>query len=374
MRHDELTTEMTCGDAPQGRLCVVLREALLAWFHEVKREMPWRRTRDPYAIWVSEIMLQQTRVATVLPYYDAFLRRFPSVRELAEAPEEEVLRLWAGLGYYSRARNLHAAARQILQEHAGQFPATWQQVRALPGIGDYTAGAILSLAFGQPVPCIDGNAERVLCRLFGIEEAPKRNPARTRIREVATALVTCDTPGDVNQALMEMGSTLCTPRSPGCEACPVSNWCRARAEGRQAQLPQLPSREKTVRVRSAAVLVRSTEGVLLAQRSTGGVWAGLWEFPQVEVSQGRSRAALAAHLQESLELRITVGRRALQIAHGIMNRTITLEVFEATAEGTDLRVRGYAQARWVRAEDFGDYAFSAPHRRIADWVKEAGVA
>lgn len=287
MRHDEITTELTDGDAPQGRLCVVLREALLAWFHEVKREMPWRRTRDPYAIWVSEIMLQQTRVATVLPYYDAFLRRFPSVRELGEAPEEEVLRLWAGLGYYSRARNLHAAARQILGEHAGQFPDTWQQVRALPGIGDYTAGAILSIAFGRPVPCIDGNAERVLCRLFGIEGAPKRNPAKSRIHEVATALVTCDTPGDVNQAFMEMGATLCTPRSPGCEACPVSAWCRARAEGRQAQLPQLPPREKTVRVRSAAALIRSAKGLLLAQRPAEGVWPRLWEFPQVEVSQGR---------------------------------------------------------------------------------------
>lgn len=374
MRHDEITTELTDGDAPQGRLCVVLREALLAWFHEVKREMPWRRTRDPYAIWVSEIMLQQTRVATVLPYYDAFLRRFPSVRELAEAPEEEVLRLWAGLGYYSRARNLHAAARQIRGEHAGQFPDTWQQVRALPGIGDYTAGAILSIAFGRPVPCIDGNAERVLCRLFGIEGAPKRNPAKSRIHEVATALVTCDTPGDVNQAFMEMGATLCTPRSPGCEACPVSTWCRARAEGRQAQLPQLPPREKTVRVRSAAAVIRSAEGVLLAQRPAEGVWARLWEFPQVEVSQGRSRVALAAHLQESLGLEVRVGRRVLQITHAIMNRTITLEVFEATAEGTGLRVQDYAQARWVPAEDFGDYAFSAPHRRIADWVCEAWVA
>ncbi|PZN08590.1 MAG: A/G-specific adenine glycosylase, partial [Bacillota bacterium] len=200
-----------------------VRSRLLHWYDRCRRDLPWRRTRDPYAILVSEIMLQQTRVETALPYYRRFLERFPTVERLAAATEAEVLRAWQGLGYYGRARNLWRAARAIVQRHGGRVPAEWEALIALPGIGEYTAGAVLSIAFGQPVAAVDGNAERVLARLFGIDDDLSRAPGRRAVRERAAELVASPRPGDVNQAVMELGATICTPREPACGNCPVDS-------------------------------------------------------------------------------------------------------------------------------------------------------
>ena len=326
--------------------------------------MPWRDTTDPYAIWVSETMLQQTQVATVIPYYLRFLARFPTVAALAEASVDEVLGLWAGLGYYSRARNLHAAAGRIVADHGGRFPSDESSIRALPGIGPYTAGAILSIAFGRPVPAIDGNVERVLCRLYQIPGAPKKAPARGLIHSRARDLVACSDPGSMTQALMELGAVVCTPTSPDCSNCPLRHHCVTRAEGIQAQYPQSPPRAPTVRQATAAAVIRCEGKVLLARRPDTGVWAGLWEFPQVEV-EGPDPSELVLHVRDRLGLAIEVGAPLVRLVHGIMNRRVHLTAYECAITGGSLQVVGYMQARWVAAAELATPALSSPHRKIA---------
>ncbi len=263
-----------------------LRERLLAFYDERKRDLPWRRTSDPYRIWVSEIMLQQTRVETVIPYYQRWMERFPTVSVLADAHEDEVLGLWAGLGYYSRARNLHRAAAMVRDRFGGRLPASPNELRELPGIGEYTAGAVASIAFGRVEPVVDGNVRRVLARLH--DEAA---PGSAWLRQRAGALVDPDRPGDFNQALMELGATVCTPRSPDCGACPWLEGCGAYAAGTVAERP---APKKATRVREETIPVevaarRNGGGeveVLLEKRPDSGLLAGMWAFP--ETVGGRS--------------------------------------------------------------------------------------
>lgn len=348
-----------------------LRDALLAWFHENRRDMPWRGSKDPYAVWVSEVMLQQTQVAAVAPYYRRFMAELPNLRRLADASLQVVLRLWAGLGYYSRARNLHAAARVIMADHGGRFPSDAAAVRSLPGIGEYTAGAILSIAFDRPVPAVDGNVERVLCRVCEIEGEPKKAPAKGQIRNAAGALVQCRNPGDANQALMELGAVVCTPTRPACAVCPARPMCRARAAGRQQELPQLPTRAPRTEKRTAAAIIRKDATVLLAQRPDRGVWAGLWEFPQTDVPADPPHDALAAHIHRRLGLRIRVLDPALTITHAIMNQAITLAVFECELTAGELRVSSYAQAEWTPLHASMHLPLSAPHQKILAAIRPA---
>lgn len=346
-----------------------IQTRLLRWFAEAKRAMPWRLTRDPYAIWVSEAMLQQTQVATVIPYYERFMSRFPDVGALAQAPLDEVLALWAGLGYYSRARNLHAAALAIVRDHAGVFPADRAALRALPGVGPYTAGAILSIAFGLPVPAIDGNVERVLCRLLRIPGAPRKPPARGRIEAHARELVDCSDPGSMTQALMELGATVCTPANPACDRCPLQVDCLARAAGEQASFPQLPPRPAREQQTTAAAVIESGELVLLAQREETGVWAGLWEFPQTEILSEPDEA-LSRHVHETLGLRVRVCPPLMRLTHGIMNRHITLSAYRCEIIDGELTLRGYRDARWVDVGQTEEMALSSPHRRVARKLAE----
>ncbi|MFP4624909.1 MAG: A/G-specific adenine glycosylase [Gemmatimonadota bacterium] len=251
--------------------------ALLRHFDQTRRGLPWRETADPYAIWVSEVMLQQTRVETVVPYWERWLERFPTVERLADAELDDVLKHWEGLGYYSRARNLHAAARVVRERYHGALPEHPAELRTLPGVGAYTAGAVASIAFGVPTPAVDGNARRVLARLHDL---PTPTPAE--LRELATALVPTDRPGDFNQALMELGATVCTPRNPDCAACPLADWCRAARNGVQERRP-LPARRKPLpeeKVATAVVLRR--DALLLVRRPLHGLLGGLWEFPPRE--------------------------------------------------------------------------------------------
>ncbi|MBI3014235.1 MAG: A/G-specific adenine glycosylase, partial [Candidatus Tectomicrobia bacterium] len=219
-----------------------LRTALLKWFSCSHRDLPWRRTSDPYRIWIAETMLQQTRIPTALPYYERFVARFPDVAALARAPEQEVLRLWSGLGYYSRARNLHRAAQTVVEEHQGRMPDSYEAILRLPGIGRYTAGAVLSIAFGLPYPVVDGNVSRVLTRLFRISGDPKCARVSRRLWEKARELLSEKRPGDFNQALMEIGSLICTPTKPRCNSCPLEPWCEARRHGEQEDYPQTAPR------------------------------------------------------------------------------------------------------------------------------------
>jgi A/G-specific adenine glycosylase len=292
-----------------------IARALGAWYDRVERDLPWRRTRDPYAIWVSEIMLQQTRVDTVVPYYQRFLERFPTVRALAEAPLEEVLRQWSGLGYYRRARQLHLAAAEVVERYGGELPERGDELRRLSGIGRYTAGAIASIAFDAPEPVVDGNVLRVMSRLFGLEEDMRRARGQARVWQLAGELLPRDRPGRFNQALMELGATLCTPRKPACSGCPLSRGCRAHASGSAESLPRLGERRAPLpRSLFAAVVVHRPSGrLLMARRQPDGLFGGLWEPPMAKERAGLSKHGVVAPLVEVGSVTHVLSHRKLQV-------------------------------------------------------------
>ena len=326
----------------------VLASQLVRWFKKSARDLPWRRTRDPYAIWLSEVMLQQTRVETVIPYYERFLARCPDVRSLAEAPLDEVLGLWSGLGYYRRARELHRCANEVVDKHGGVFPATVTALRALRGIGPYTAGAIASIAFDQPVPLVDGNVARVLARLFAIEHDMKSTTGLRSAWETAEQIVPQDEPGAFNQALMELGATICLPRDPGCLVCPVRDRCVARAQGRDRELPVMSAKKASPKVPMVAAVIEHEGKILFARRKEGGLFGGLWEPPMVPAeSLADARSALhGAGVETSLRLS-EVGR----VGHILTHRELVVIVCRGS--GTPVTILGapttepYEKLAWL---------------------------
>ncbi|HTU24154.1 MAG TPA: A/G-specific adenine glycosylase, partial [Pirellulales bacterium] len=271
-------------DPHDPKRLTALRRRLVAWYRRNRRDLPWRQTRDPYCVWISEIMLQQTQVATVIPYYERFLARFPNVRRLAAADEHEVLRHWEGLGYYRRARQLHRAARQIVAEHGGLFPTTPAAVAELAGIGRYTAGAILSIALDQPAPILEANTVRLHSRLLALDEDPASRAAQQRLWQFAEAVLPRRGAGELNQALMEFGSLVCTPRAPKCDACPLAEYCLARERGLEDVIPRPAKKPVVEAVREGAVVVWRSEQVLVRCHPAGERWAGLWDFPRFPLS------------------------------------------------------------------------------------------
>ena len=291
------------------RSAASIQKRLLDWFAAHRRDLPWRASRDPYRIWVAEIMLQQTRIAAVLPYYHRFLKKFPTAASLRRARLEEVLKLWSGLGYYSRARNLHRAAREIATRHSGKFPRTLEDALALPGIGRYTAAAVLSIAYDVPLAVLDGNVARVLARL-GAVRGDLREPKTWRLLgERAQHLLAPHAPGDWNQALMELGEVICTPQSPRCGLCPVSRWCQARAKNLTAEIPAVRKKRAPVKVRIAAAVLRDPQGRTLLVRDPGAhdhvLFSRMWQFPAVEVARD-AKPELAQHLHAILKIKSRV--------------------------------------------------------------------
>lgn len=326
----------------QGRELTAFRKQLLGWFRQFRRDLPWRRTNDPYRIWLSEIMLQQTRVAAVIPYYERFLERFPDVHALANAPQEDVLRLWSGLGYYSRARNLQRAAQEIVAKHGGVFPRTEKEALALPGIGSYTAAAILSIAYGAKHAVLDGNVARVLARIFAVR-GDLRDAKRWRsLQQSADELLDPKSPSDWNQAMMELGATLCTPQSPQCLLCPVTQFCRARKLGLADSLPARRKKRATENIVLATAILLDPGGRTLLlpppTLSNGKAPHGqvsvlvskLWHFPTIAVRTD-SAAELHTHLHEVLP--VSMKKESLQLEplptarHGVTYRAITLRTF-----------------------------------------------
>src|SRR5262245_24351391 len=303
-----------------------LRRALLRWYRRNRRELPWRATRDRYRVWVSEVMLQQTQVATAQPYYERFVQRFPTVRPLARAPVGRVLAAWSGLGYYRRARHLHEAAGIVVREHAGRVPSEPRAFGALPGVGRYTVGAVLSIGFGAPLPVLDGNVARVLARLSARPWSVKRALDARALWALAGQLLDRGSPGDWNQALMELGATVCTPRAPRCGECPVRLHCRARSLNRAEDFPPPAPRRAGVRVRRAVALVERGGRVLLVRRA-GALLDGLWEPPGVELrgDEPASRA-LARELAE-LGVRGALHATVARIRHTITHRSIEAQVW-----------------------------------------------
>ncbi|HEX8766277.1 MAG TPA: A/G-specific adenine glycosylase [Candidatus Acidoferrum sp.] len=325
----------------KGRDLAVFRKQLLAWFRQFRRDLPWRRTRDPYCVWLSEIMLQQTRVAAVIPYYERFLERFPDLHTLAEAPEGEVLRLWSGLGYYRRARNLHKAARKIVAEHGGAFPSSLQEVRALPGIGNYTAAAILSLALQQKQAVLDGNVARVLARLGAIRGDLRESARWQELQKYANVYLDPKSPGDWNQAMMELGATLCSPKSPQCLLCPITRFCEGHKRGIADHLPEKRKKRATVEIRLAAAVFADESGRTLLmpppeKEKTDApadhvptLASNLWHFPTVAV-KGDPMANLRGHLRK-LQMQNRNGSfrfvAAEKVRHTVTYREITVEPF-----------------------------------------------
>jgi len=329
---------------------------LLDWYDHHKRDLPWRQTNDPYPIWVSEIMLQQTRVETVLPYYGKFLQRFPTVEALARAEVEEVLGAWSGLGYYKRARLLHQAARQIVENRGGLLPEDVKDLRKLPGIGAYTAAAIGSMAFGLVEPAIDGNVERVMSRYLGIEADPKRGEARKQVAAGARGLIDRQRPGDSNQALMELGATHCRPRGPLCSRCPLGTTCQAKSVGDPEAFPVPRSRPAVTRVRRQVAVVQNLGKVLLFRRpDTSELLAGMWELPWVESHDDAGREVRFAdryggrwHLGESLG----------DIRHSITHRSFEIEVLAARLEVAEV-VAEREEAGWFAPQDLENLPVSS---------------
>jgi A/G-specific adenine glycosylase len=340
-----------------------LRRCLLRWYQRHRRSLPWRATRDPFAIWVSEVMLQQTRVETVLRYYPRFLRRFPTIASLARARQSSVLAHWSGLGYYGRARSLHAAARLVVERHGGRLPRDPHRLRALPGIGRYTAGAIASIAFGARAAVVDGNVARVLARLSELP-GPLRSPEfERRAWQLAERLVPRKAPGDWNQALMELGATVCTATAPRCASCPVRRFCAAARTGTIDRHPEAGDRPDSRAVRRACVVVERGDRVLLAREDDRPLLRGLWRFPGVEVG-GRQSAARVAR---AVLRRLGVGGASLRaggtIRHTIMDQRIETLVFRASI--THDVESAPSGARWFRWGQFPRLPLSAVELRVA---------
>jgi len=342
-----------------------LHALLLAWFATHERQMPWRGSPDPYAVWVSEVMLQQTQVATVTPYYERFLRRFPDVGALARARLDDVLKTWEGLGYYSRARNLHAAAKTIVADLDGEIPRTVEGLCELPGIGRYTAGAIASIAFGLDEPVLDGNVARVLSRVFLVRTPPKEPRTATRLWDLARELLPKGRAGEFNQALMDLGATVCTPRKPACIVCPIAPVCRARAKGLQDALPAKSRRKPLPHHEICVGVVRKKGRVLIDRRKPEGLLGGLWEFPGGKRRKGESReACVRREVLEELGVRARVGERFAVVRHAYSHFRVTIHAFECEFESGRPRAIRCAAWKWVRPREFVRFAFPAANRRI----------
>jgi A/G-specific adenine glycosylase len=328
--------------------------------------LPWRRDRDPYRIWISEVMLQQTQAAVVVPYFERFLTAFPTLADLARADEQAVLRLWEGLGYYRRARDLHRSARIIVNDHGGEFPSEPEVVRHLPGFGRYTCNAVLSQALDRRLPILEANSQRVLSRLFGRRHNPGQGSARRWLWEAAELLLPRKNVGEFNQALMELGAIVCMPTAPRCGDCPLAAHCEARRLGEQGQIPPRTPVPATVVVQEAALVVRQGKHVLLAQRPSTGRWANMWEFPHGPLLANERHDQAADRLGAELTgLDIRLGPEIMTIRHGITKFRITIVCFEAEHVAGEFRSPYYTRGLWLTPAELTAHPVSAPQRRLA---------
>jgi A/G-specific adenine glycosylase len=355
-----------------------VRQHLIAWYEESQRDFPWRRGNDPYRILVSEMMLVQTTAAAVIPYFERFLRRFPDVQTLASADEVDVLKSWEGLGYYRRARQLQAAARTIVDRHAGEMPRELEAVRALPGVGRYVSGAILSFAFDLPAPIVEANSQRVLARLLAWRGELKTAASQTRLWATAERLVPPRGAGKFNQALMDLGALVCTPRSPACLLCPLTMLCAARRLGIQDSLPIATPRPSPQAVTEACALVVREGSVLVVQRNDQGLWSGFWEFPTINLEgadpAGRSFGAVVS-LSEGVErltgIRVRTGPEIKRLTYAVTRHRVVLRVHVAHACSGSLKPGpGLVDVRWVATSELAELPLGSAARRLAAWIPQ----
>ena len=349
----------------------LFRTRLLDWYDTNKRELAWRDSGNPYHVWLSEVMLQQTRVDQMGEYFERFVRRFPTIAALAAASEGEVLKVWEGLGYYARARNLHATARRLVAERGGRLPESMEELMELPGIGHYTAAAISSIAFDRDHPVLDGNVTRVLCRVLRVEDDPGRAATKARLIAAGAQLLLPGRAGDYNQAMMELGARVCTPTNPACGGCPGRTVCRACQELEDpAVLPRKAPKKKRPHYQVAAGVISKGRQLLIAQRPSDGMLGGLWEFPGGKQEQGETlEACLRREVEEELAIEIDVGSHLLSVDHGFTHFSITLHVFAAIwRQGTPQAI-GCADWRWVDAGELDDYPFPRADRKVIEFMR-----
>lgn len=359
---------------------VRFQQRMLAWFAEHARDLPWRRSRDLYRIWISEVMLQQTQVATVIDYFQRFLVEFPTVVHLAEADEQQVLRQWEGLGYYRRARSLHAAAKKIVRDFRGQFPETLDEVMSLPGIGRYTAGAILSIGLDAKLPILEANTIRVYARLAGYTREATSTAGQKFLWNIAEQILPDKKVGFFNQAMMELGSALCTPRTPSCDQCPASTWCVARREQSVEQIPLLSKRMVYEDLTEVAVLVVDRQQVLLRQCQPGERWAGLWDFPRFSLektmlgAKSTTETDLENYLTERVEsltgIASTIHDQWPSLKHGVTKYRITLRPMvaslrEAGSKSSRTKQKLAEHCKWTRIDALDDEPLSVTGRKLA---------
>lgn len=347
-----------------------LRRSLLHWYRQQGRSLPWRNTHDPYKIWVSEIMLQQTQVKTVIPYYQRWIEQFPTVETLAAAEQQTVLKAWQGLGYYARARNLHRAAQVIVDQRAGVFPNTLDEAIALPGIGRTTAGGILSAAFNQPTAILDGNVKRVLARLVGLLQPPNR--AQAKLWKLSELLIDLHHPRDFNQALMDLGATVCIPKTPRCEACPWSHRCRAYISNLQHQIPMTESRSELPHKQIGVAVIWNNEGqILIDRRRQDGLLGGLWEFPGGKIEPNESiEDCIRREIREELDIDIIVGDRLVTVDHAYSHFRVTLNVHHCRYVSGNPKPLECDEIRWVALDDLHIYPFPKANERIISALKQ----
>ncbi len=341
--------------------------ALAAWWKKHDRDMPWRRTSDPYAIWVSEVMLQQTQVATVIPYYRRWMARFPDVASLAAAAQADVLKCWEGLGYYSRARNLHKAAGEVMTRFGGELPSAPADLLTLPGVGRYTAGALASIAFGLDEPVLDGNVERVLCRTLAIRTNPRQARTARTLWSAARRLIPPGRASEVNQALMDLGATLCTRRKWSCEACPLADLCLANARDLQDALPAKPRRPLTPHHTIAVGVIRKRGRILIGRRPQDAMLGGLWEFPGGKVEPGESLPdAVRREVAEEVGIEVAVGEEIIAVNHAYSHFSITLHAFACRHLAGRARPLACDACKWVRLDELSAYAFPRANTKIIE--------
>ena len=374
-RKDESLTDIDLsGFVIEEEDAIALRQALLSWYRTQGRDLPWRRSRNPYKIWVSEIMLQQTQVKTVIPYYERWLEAFPTVQDLAAASQQSVLKLWEGLGYYARARNLHAAAQQVVNEFNGAFPQTLEGAIALKGIGRTTAGGILSAAFNQPVAILDGNVKRVLSRLVALPVPPSK--ALNQLWTLSEQVLDRQHPRDFNQAFMDLGATLCTRHHPACLLCPWQSRCAAYNQNAVSRFPMTDSKKPVPHKHIGVAVISDGQGkILIDRRKQEGLLGGLWEFPGGKIEPGESvEECVSREIKEELGIEIAVGDRLITIEHAYTHFKVTLNVFNCTHLSGEPQPIECDEVKWVTLDEIDEYPFPKANGQIIEAIKQNVIA
>jgi A/G-specific adenine glycosylase len=348
-----------------------IQPILLAWYAENKRDLPWRKSRDPYHIWVSEVMLQQTQVKTVLPYYKNFLSHFGQLADLAAAHQQAVLKCWEGLGYYARARNLHRSAKILCEHNACAIPSDWHHLRKLPGVGDYIAAAVLSIAFNKPYAVVDGNVKRVVARMFRCDWAVNDAALYNRFKKIADQLLDKKQPGEFNQAVMELGALICTPRKPYCNGCPINRHCQAFKANAINNYPVRLKRKEVPERHLVAGIIFKNKKVLIARRPSEGLLGGMWEFPSVEISPGQNTAcACVAAMKNLVNQTVSVQSHLTTVHHRYTHFKLKLDVFICTHLYGRIHLKGPADFKWVKPHEIEHFPIHKANLKIMPALKK----